>query len=182
MVAYAASFLTVILVAVPYGFHHAGHSLLPDAVHAWLAPGSAQRVLGGAIFLAALAGYLISALWLVIVGKGPFVEFDPPTEFVATGPYRWMRNPVAACLVVAVLGEAVCLGSAGIFALFLLGIPLAHCQVIFVEEPRLRNRFGGGYIDYCRRVPRWLPRRPRTDAASAANPSTGSGAAAIDHS
>jgi protein-S-isoprenylcysteine O-methyltransferase Ste14 len=160
MIFYAVSFLAFILVGVPYGFHYLGKLVLPSTVQAWLRPESGQHVAGAALFVVGLIGYLISSLWLVIVGKGPFVEFDPPTAFVATGPYRWMRNPVAAMLLVTVLGEAIFFGSPGIFILFFLGLPLAQLQVVCVEEPRLRARFGQSYIDYCRAVPRWLPRRP----------------------
>ncbi len=160
MTLYAAGFLAFILVAVPYAFDYVGSRLYPPSVHAWFAPAIAQRVAGSAFFILGLTGYLISSFWLVFVGKGPFVEFDPPKEFVATGPYRWMRNPIAAMLLLTVLGEAVFFGSPGIFTLFVLGIPLAQLQVVRIEEPRLRRRFGQSYVDYCRAVPRWFPRRP----------------------
>ena len=67
-----------------------------------------------------------------------------------------MRNPVAACMLVTWVGEAIYVASPGIFCLFLLGLPLAQYQVTRIEEPRLRKRFGAAYIEYCRRVPRWL--------------------------
>jgi protein-S-isoprenylcysteine O-methyltransferase Ste14 len=160
MVVYAVTFLAFILLAVPYGFHYLGKHAYPASVHTALQPGPAQHVVGAAVFVIGLVGYLISSLWLVIIGKGPFVEFDPPKAFVATGPYRWMRNPVAAMLLVTVLGEAVFFGSPGIATLFVLGLPLAQWQVVCIEEPRLRARFGDSYIEYCRTVPRWLPKRP----------------------
>ncbi|MFQ5430682.1 MAG: methyltransferase family protein [Phycisphaerae bacterium] len=169
MVVYAVSFLAFILVAVPYGFDWLGQQILPRGeAAAWLAPTPAGRLIGGIIGVGGLVGYLICSNWLVIVGKGPFVEFDPPREFVCSGPYRWMRNPVAACLIVTVLGEAIYFASPGIFCLFLLGFPLAQYQVTRIEEPRLRKRFGAAYIEYCRRVPRWLPRRPRDSASTSA--------------
>jgi protein-S-isoprenylcysteine O-methyltransferase Ste14 len=34
-----------------------------------------------------------------------------------------------------------------------------HLFVVLYEEPHLRRKFGRDYEDYCRRVPRWLPRR-----------------------
>jgi protein-S-isoprenylcysteine O-methyltransferase Ste14 len=161
MVLYAASFLAFILGLVPYGFHRLGRLILPDALHVWLVPGDVQQVAGVVVFGLGLFGYLFCSLWLVVAGRGPFVEFDPPTEFVATGPYRWTRNPIAALLILTILGEAVHFGSPGIFLLCLLGLPLAHLQVTRIEEPRLRARFGDTYVEYCRRVPRWIPRRPR---------------------
>lgn len=161
MVVYAASFLAFILFAVPYGFDWLGERVYARADHAWLVPGVVQRIVGGTIGIVGFIGYLICSNWLVIVGKGPFVEFDPPKEFVSSGPYRWMRNPVAAFLIVTVLGEALYFGSIGIFVLFLLGFPLAQYQVTAIEEPRLRKRFGDSYMEYCRRVSRWMPKRPR---------------------
>lgn len=160
MVVYTISFLTVVLFAVPYGFHELSELVYPASLHAWLAPGAIQRTLGGVLAVGGLAGYVVCSLWLVIVGRGPFVEFDPPTRFVATGPYRWMRNPVAAMLLVTVLGEAVYLGSAGVLTLFALSLCFAQYQVTRIEEPRLRERFGEDYLEYCRRVSRWWPRPP----------------------
>ena len=33
-----------------------------------------------------------------------------------------------------------------------------HLFVLFYEEPTLRAKFGDDYEEYCRNVPRWLPR------------------------
>src|SRR5262249_21389913 len=120
-----------------------------------------RQLVGLAVFTIGLAIYLYCSVWLMFFGKGPHVEFDPPKVFVATGPYRWLRNPVAASLIVTVLGEAIYMASIGVGLLVLVGLPLAHLQVTRVEEPRLRKRFGVSYDDYCRRVNRWLPRVPK---------------------
>jgi protein-S-isoprenylcysteine O-methyltransferase Ste14 len=43
---------------------------------------------------------------------------------------------------------------------------LAHVSVVHVEEPELRRRSGPTYEEYCRAVPRWIPRlRPRIGVA-----------------
>ncbi|MCB9853956.1 MAG: isoprenylcysteine carboxylmethyltransferase family protein [Phycisphaerales bacterium] len=117
-------------------------------------------LVGVSIFAAGLIGYIACSVWLIFYGRGPHVEFDPPKVFVATGPYRWVRNPVVLTLLVTVFGEALVLASWGIFILVLLGIGFAHWQVTKMEEPRLRERFGESYEDFCRRVPRWIPRPP----------------------
>ncbi|MCZ6817535.1 MAG: isoprenylcysteine carboxylmethyltransferase family protein [Planctomycetota bacterium] len=165
MVVYTVAFLALVLVGLPSLFNWIGDAIFSPRVHEFLEPRSTQSWIGIAVFTVGIAGYFVSSLWLVIVGKGPFVEFDPPTRFVASGPYRWMRNPVAAMLLVTVLGEGLYFGSAGILALFLWGLHVAHLQVLSVEEPRLEKRFGQSYTDYCQRVPRWIPGKPSPDQA-----------------
>lgn len=165
-IAYYIVFLSIVLAALPYLFdRYLGEPLFSRADHPWLGPTRAARVGGAVIFGAGLVGYTVCSAWLVVVGRGPFVEFDPPKHFVATGPYRVCRNPIQVCLVAATFGEAVFFGSPGIFAFVLCGIVFAWYQVARVEEPLLRERFGDSYLQYCRRVPRWLPfrRRPRCD-------------------
>jgi protein-S-isoprenylcysteine O-methyltransferase Ste14 len=40
-----------------------------------------------------------------------------------------------------------------------LALPLVfHGMVVRLEEPALRKRLGSAYEEYCRRVPRWIPR------------------------
>ena len=56
------------------------------------------------------------------------------------------------------VGEAIVVSSTGIFIMFCLFAFLANGQVIHIEEPLLRKRFGRSYEDYCIRVPRWIPR------------------------
>lgn len=122
-----------------------------------------RSLVGVGVFAIGLASYIVCSFWLVFFGKGPHVEFDPPKVFVATGPYRWVRNPVVITLLVTVLGEAIYFNSIGIAVLLALGLPLAHYQVTRLEEPLLRKRFGDSYEAYCARVNRWLPRPPTDD-------------------
>jgi protein-S-isoprenylcysteine O-methyltransferase Ste14 len=162
MVVYTVSFLAFILGLLPWAFHRLGVAVggQAAALAAFDAVRPIHSVAGAALFAVGLLTYLGCSVWLAAVGRGPFVEFDPPRQFVASGPYRWTRNPVAAALLLTVLGEGVYFGSPGVLALFVLGLPLAHLQVTWIEEPRLARRFGATYEEYCRKVPRWWPRRP----------------------
>jgi len=174
---YTAAFLLFILGVVPSIYHFAGELLLRMVTGS--EPSVVQRVpaspiaadirafwsgfrtlVGAGIFAIGLATYLACSAWLIFHGRGPHVEFDPPRHFVATGPYRWVRNPVVITLLIAVLGEAVYLASPGIALLLLMGMPIAHLQVTRLEEPLLRERFGQSYLDYCASVSRWLPHPP----------------------
>lgn len=116
------------------------------------------RLVGAILFVVGLSLYLAASYVLTRRGKGAFVEFDPPTALVVEGPYRYVRNPVVACLLGAMLGEAITLSSTGVLLMFLCFLVLAHRQVTRLEEPLLRKRFGRAYEDYCARVPRWIPR------------------------
>lgn len=157
MVAYAIAFLLMILVLVPWAAYHVD-LLLPAWRPQWPI---AVRVAGGVLFALFLALYLFASTWLSLRGRGAYVEFDPPKHFVAEGPFRYCRNPIAACVLGMLLSLALAASSIGILLLFVVALPVAHAQVVLLEEPLLRRRFGKPYEDYLRRVPRWLPRRPR---------------------
>ncbi len=119
------------------------------------------RWVGVTIFTAFFVLYVYCSYLLSRIGRGAYVEFDPPAALVTVGPFRWSRNPIAACVVGMLLGEAIALSSTGIAMLFVIAVPLAHAQVVLLEEPLLRQRFGAAYDEYVARVPRWWPRRPR---------------------
>jgi protein-S-isoprenylcysteine O-methyltransferase Ste14 len=156
MTVYGAAFLAAVLVGLPWLAYR-----VDVQWPAWRVELGPLRWVGVAFFVACAAVYGYSAWVLSSRGRGAYVEFDPPQAFVATGPFRWSRNPIAGSLVGMLLGEALSLSSTGIFLLFLLALPLAHLQVVWLEEPLLRRRFGDAYAEYLRRVPRWLPRPPR---------------------
>ena len=156
MSVYGLAFVGVVGAVLPWLAHAAGLSVLafrPD-VGPW-------RWVGWAVMASAFAGYVGSTVWLTRVGRGAYVEFDAPTRLVTSGPYRWSRNPIALCVLGWTMGLALAFSSAGVFVLFLAISILAHLQVVLLEEPLLRRRFGDAYVDFCARVPRWIPRRPR---------------------
>lgn len=119
-------------------------------------------------WLLQLAGLVVLGLGLmffvaslrrfVVDGKGTLAPWDPPPRLVVRGPYRYVRNPMISGVLLVLCGEALVLLSlrhAGWAAIFLAAnlvwIPL-------FEEPQLAGRFGEPYRDYCRHVPRVIPR------------------------
>lgn len=159
MVAYGAAFLAFVLGVVPFAAYQL--DVYVPAMRINVGP---LQWLGVPLFVIFLAIYLYSSYVLTNVGRGAYVEFDPPKQFVAVGPFRWCRNPIAGSLLGAILGEALALSSTGILLLFVMGLPLAHIQVVLLEEPLLKKRFGAAYEAYLQSVPRWLPRPPRRSA------------------
>jgi protein-S-isoprenylcysteine O-methyltransferase Ste14 len=102
-------------------------------------------------------GFVCFALFAVggALTEGP--NFPDPTVFIESGPYRYVRNPMAAALLTTILGWGCFERSASIvlFALVMAGV--MHLFVVFVEEPKLERRFGKSYLAYKSRVKRWMP-------------------------
>lgn len=116
------------------------------------------RWLGWGIALAALILYTLTAIRLCVQGNGPFAEFDPPTELVTTGPYRFVRNPISSCVLLLILGEAIGFSSTGLLMMLVVSTAIAQAQAVALEEPLLLKRFGDQYAQYKQRVPRWIPK------------------------
>lgn len=79
---------------------------------------------------------------------GTIAPDDPPQTLVVTGPYAYVRNPLALAQLMILLSEGILagvpklLGLAAFYAVFLL--IYTPCS----EEPGLRSRFGADWIYY----------------------------------
>jgi protein-S-isoprenylcysteine O-methyltransferase Ste14 len=105
------------------------------------------------------AGIYLWCAWdFTFAGKGTPAPIDPPKELVVRGPYKYVRNPMYVGVLSAVIGQAVWFESRVLFLYALICFLLFCCFVVFFEEPALRTKFGDSYQDYCKRVPRWIPR------------------------
>ena len=101
---------------------------------------------------------LICISTFVVRGKGTPALFDAPREFVAVGPYRYVRNPMYIGGLLLLVGFALYEHSVSILILAAVLVPLVNLLVIFHEEPSLRRKFAQPYGEYCRAVNRWVPR------------------------
>jgi protein-S-isoprenylcysteine O-methyltransferase Ste14 len=128
---------------------------LPVALPGWLRPvGLVLAVAGGLLAVACIATF-------VTRGRGTPAPFDPPREFVASGPYRWVRNPMYVGATAVLLGAGLAVSSPAIVLLAAAFLGIMHLFVVLHEEPALAERFGDGYRRYRESVNRWLIRRPR---------------------
>ena len=109
-------------------------------------------VLGGLLLLA-LAGSAISRFRRVQTSENPF---RPTTALVLDGPYRFSRNPMYLGMAALYVGLAFILGL--MWALLFLPFVLLTIDrlVIAREEPYLERKFGQEYVEYKRRVRRWI--------------------------
>ena len=93
-------------------------------------------------------------------GRGTPAPIAPPTRLVVVGFYRYVRNPMYVGFFAGWVGLWVVFGQASWAALEVAAVAVA-AVALFVplyEEPTLRRMFGADYEEYCRNVPRWLPR------------------------
>jgi Phospholipid methyltransferase len=78
-------------------------------------------------------------------------------ELTVTGPYAYTRNPLYLGSMLIAAGFALALFSWLLAAVLALGFAVIYIPVIASEERFLRNAFPT-FAEYCRRVPRLIPR------------------------
>ncbi|MEJ2130831.1 MAG: isoprenylcysteine carboxylmethyltransferase family protein [Gammaproteobacteria bacterium] len=135
---------------------------------AWLGVGIPRWVVAAGVTTGAFGAALIVACISAFVqaGRGTPAPFDPPREFVTSGPYHVVRNPMYVGGFAVIVGAGLALRSISIVGLGLAFLLLAHLFVVYYEEPQLERRFGANYLEYKGRVGRWFPKRD-TDAGNA---------------
>jgi len=99
----------------------------------------------------------------VLVGV-PELSRQSSGELLQTGIYAQIRNPRYVEVFLGTLAYALVANYLGLYVLTALLVPGLYA-VVLLEERELRQRFGAAYDDYCRRVPRFIPRRPHLPAA-----------------
>ncbi len=113
------------------------------------------RWLGAALLAAGVALDLWS-LGHFIGAKTSALPFRPARAFVARGPYRVTRNPMYLGMTLTLLAVGLLLGRTWIALAALAGALAMDRYAIPREERYLERRFGAAYLDYKRRVRRWL--------------------------
>ena len=99
--------------------------------------------------------------WAIVALGASFrttVEVDPGQAVIARGPYRWIRHPSYAGLLVIVAGFGLAVGSWLSFAACLV-LPLPGIvRRIHVEEAELERVLGDDYRGYASGRARLIPR------------------------
>jgi protein-S-isoprenylcysteine O-methyltransferase Ste14 len=119
---------------------------------------SAFKVLGVTLVLAGVPMLLDSFGRFALQGLGTPAPVFPTQHLVVTGLYGYVRNPMYVGVIAVIVGQGLLFGNLRVlehaavvgagFCLFVMGY----------EEPKLRKTFGEEYLEFCRNVPRWVPR------------------------
>lgn len=116
-------------------------------------------------FIVAL-GLLILGLGLLIwtislfsaVRHGSLAPWNPINRLIISGPYAYVRNPMLSGVFLALFGEALLFSSCPLCVYTLLFIAINAVYFPLSEEKGLHKRYGQAYLEYCRHVPRFIPR------------------------
>ena len=81
--------------------------------------------------------------------------FHVPSSLALTGPYKFSRNPIYLGVLLLILGTCLLMESITVFIVAIL------CYIIFRffikwEEEHLENKFGQQYIEFKKKVRRWI--------------------------
>ena len=79
-----------------------------------------------------------------------------PKKLVTSGFFKFSRNPTYLGMTLALFGEAIFLGSLVTFILPILFFVLINKTNIPVEEKNLEKKFGKKYLNYKKKVRRWI--------------------------
>jgi protein-S-isoprenylcysteine O-methyltransferase Ste14 len=121
----------------------------------FLPPGLPLWALGGVVIALGLAVQFWAFL-LFRRARTSIIPVRPTSAIVETGPYRYSRNPIYLSMFVMVAGFAVALNSLWQFAALVVLYGVLRWAVVAREEAYLTRKFGAPYLDYARRVRRWL--------------------------
>jgi protein-S-isoprenylcysteine O-methyltransferase Ste14 len=117
------------------------------------------------VALPAWAGMVLVGLALVVFlwslsrflrAGTPVSPHRPTRTLITSGPYRVSRNPLYVALTGTQTGIALWTDNAWMLGMLLPLLFVMRYGVIAREERYLEARFGAAYLEYKRRVRRWL--------------------------
>jgi protein-S-isoprenylcysteine O-methyltransferase Ste14 len=121
---------------------------LPD----WVAVGGVVLMVAGALLDLTCFG-----LFTASGALSRHAHFPDPEVFISWGPYKYVRNPMAMGVWTLLCGWGFFQLSPSILLFAVVMAVFLHLFVVYVEEPKLEQRFGESYREYKRRVNRWIP-------------------------
>lgn len=108
--------------------------------------------------LSEMLGYallVVAALWRIWCAL--FIAGTKNGELATHGPYSIARNPLYLGNFAGALGFGFAVEQPVIALVLAAFFALLYPAVVAREEEDLRRLFGERYLEYCARVPRWVP-------------------------
>lgn len=116
------------------------------------------RGVGACIGFIGVAVFVISVLTMQDNWRAGVSKTDK-TELVTEGIYQISRNPAFLGFDLVYIGVILMFFNWLLFIVSVLAMIMFHLQIVKVEEPFLLEAFGDGYLNYKRKVGRYIGRR-----------------------
>jgi protein-S-isoprenylcysteine O-methyltransferase Ste14 len=109
----------------------------------------------GVLFCA--AGLLLLLWSLISFGKSFRVGIDTehPDKLITSGVFAFSRNPIYVAFAMILIGQFLIFPNWILLVYLCAGVWLFHRQVLR-EEDYLKKHYGREYLEYCKRVRRYL--------------------------
>lgn len=117
-----------------------------------------SRALGWALLLLASALGVWAAFAMSLRGDGTPLPSASANRLVVSGPYRWVRNPMALAGIAQAAGVGLVIDSWLVVVYALCGAVYWNALVRPFEEADLEARFGAAFVSYRQCVRCWAPR------------------------
>lgn len=108
----------------------------------------------------ALVAFGLSVIFMSVFSflrhKTHIEPWKPVSALLTSGVFAYSRNPIYLGFILLVCGAAMYLNTLWLLLGLLPSIWLLLILVIYKEELYLEQKFGGAYLDYKKRVRRWL--------------------------
>jgi protein-S-isoprenylcysteine O-methyltransferase Ste14 len=114
------------------------------------------EVIFGIVFIVIAGLVIISAFRAFSSAKTNIEPWKPTTAIVSSGVYGFSRNPIYLAMTLLYVGTALLLDSLWVLLFAIPVLFLINVGVILREEKYLVAKFGNEYLDYQKRVRRWL--------------------------
>ena len=138
-------FLSGLLLGGFVAYHH----LFP------ILPSGIAQAVGSLLILSGLAIILVA--WLQMRKAKTNIEpWEPTTAIVDNGIYGISRNPIYLAMIAIYLGVTCLFNSVWFLPFLPIAVLIIHFGVILREEKYLEGKFGEDYLDYKKRVRRWI--------------------------
>ncbi len=118
--------------------------------------------LGWILFFIGLILHLLTGVYLRfgLIGL-PEVSEKTKMHLVKKGPFALARHPTYLAHTMIFVGAFLVSGVLTVALVAVLDLLAVHLVIIPLEERELQKRFGGEYLEYMKRVPKFFPRPGR---------------------
>lgn len=116
------------------------------------------RILGAVISIVGVLVFILSVLTMRDSWRAGVSKTDQ-TELITGGIYQISRNPAFLGFDLVYIGTVMMFFNFPLFILSVAGMILFHLQIVNVEEDFLLETFGDDYLNYKKKVCRYLGRK-----------------------